>query len=230
MTDGVVLLAPDERIEREAKRHKLGVVVSSDMAVPFDRALIVTPGVTVPWHLVDYGFHFLERWDAAAPLWRYGVLAQDVGTPSDRERTEGLVRDLRVPLYACELLFVRASEAGKALVDAWREEQLHGQDVRLAFMRALYQVKPIFCALPRSWLGDAARQQDQAVAHRAMPSAVNLENPRVAKHLKVRPSSGGLVRVEIAPGVYVRCKPGDEEQVYQRLSPMGRTREERRNG
>ena len=72
-------------------------------------------GTCVPWDLVAIGFDFLERWDVAAPFWRAGVLAQELGTPAERERTEAILHDLRVPVYAHELLFVRNSQQGRHL-------------------------------------------------------------------------------------------------------------------
>ncbi len=158
----------------------------------------------------------MERWEAAAPLVD-GVLAEDIGKASERRLTAEVVRDLRVPVYACELLFVRDCEAGRALVEAWSVEasfdsglRPSAQDaaprndrgaVRLAFLRALYRVKPRFLALPRSWL-------------RAAPVGTQPTVRRMAQ------APTALVHVEIAPGRYVCCLPGEEEKYRERFARM----------
>ena len=159
----IVIRSDDKTIRSRAKRLGIELVVTDSWEVT-GPTLFATS--TIPWDLVQAGFHFIERWDAAAPLWRYGKIASDIGTPSDQKRTRAITRDLRLLLYAPELLFVRDSDAGRALVETWRAEcdpstsfdelrmQRSGGDERLAFVRALYMVKPIFCALPRSWLAE----------------------------------------------------------------------------
>lgn len=205
--NGIVLRGGDGEIESRAKRHGLKVTISDGWGIAYERTLIVSPGVRVPWDMIDAGFHFLERWDAAAALWRYGELAADVGGPADRERTREIVRDLRVPLYAPELLFVRQSEDGQRLMEAWQEE---GGDMRLGFLRALYRVKPLFCALPRGWMElarvDVSRRLDR---HAAPRTGIT------------------LVKVEVMPGRYVRCRPGDEEKTRARFRDQQLPRRQR---
>ena len=97
--DLLVLRQADGQAAEQAKRYGLQAVVLESGYAPEDgdargrgawqRALFVAPGTAVPWRLVGYGLHFIERWDVAAPLWRYGVLAKDVGSPAERERTAG---------------------------------------------------------------------------------------------------------------------------------------------
>jgi hypothetical protein len=213
VSQGVLLRSPDKVIEGKAKSAKLPVIVMADIRGPWatERVLIVEPKTAVPWELVPAAWHLLERWDAAAPLWRYGVLAADLGTPEEQKRTAAIVHDLRIPVYACELLFVRNSQAGQELVRIWQEECAHG-DSRLAFVRALYQVKPLFCALPRSWLADVEQRSHQDA--RTMASLARVQGPALSK-------------VEIAPGRWVRCRPGEEERVKAQFERLTRRHGER---
>lgn len=210
MKDVLILREPDKQVQAQAKRHRLEVVIAdgSLAETEFDRALIVAPGTGIPWDLVRHGFHFLQRWDAAAPLWRYGKVAADVGGPAEQKRTQKITRDLRVLLYAHELLFVRNSPDGRTLLAAWQEEMTGAGEARLAFLRAVYRVKPLFLALPRTWSSEVQRRPK--------------ERP-VARHGQ----RSNLVRVEIAPGRYVRCKPGEEEKTkkqWERQLRRGRRR------
>lgn len=114
--------------------------------------------------LVPVGLALLRRgWDVAAPFDAGGLLAADVGTEEDRARTCAVVGDLRVPLYSPGVVFVGAG--GEEWFRAWRAE-CDGGDERLAFLRALFRVKPRFCALPRAWHDpkEARDKRDRATA------------------------------------------------------------------
>ncbi len=184
----------DEVIESRAARAGLGVATAADgLGLPFEKNLIVEAKTRVPWDLLPAAWHFLEPWDAAVPLWRYGVLAADVGTVEERGYTNVIVRDLRVLLHSVELLFVRRNEAGVALVGAWHDECQQGADRRLAFLRALYRVKPRVCVLPTTWLAEV--QQWRPTEERRRPAPRPLEI------------------VEVAPGVHVKRRAGDDGTV-----------------
>ena len=184
-------------------------MVSDSWGLPYSRTLFVAPETVIPWDLVNSGMHFLERWDMAVPLWRYGVLAQNVGTTYEQERTQAVIRDLRVLLYAHELLFVRDSAAGRAFVETWRGDcaSTNGDapEERLAFLRALYLVKPLFCALPRSWLADVQKRTDQDLR---------------AARSKARSHQQVMVRVQVGPNSFVSCPEGQEEKTRERFARM----------
>lgn len=221
---GIVLQEPDDTIRKLAKRQHLSVEVRPDGGTPFDRTLFIRPGVRIPWDMLSVGFEFLDHWEAAAPIWSYDTLASDVATGADRKRTEELIHDLRVPLYAHELLFVRQDDVGAQciapLLAAWREEieAVPGGDVRLAFVRALYRVKPLFLALPRSWLGPTAGVRTRR------PSSARSE----ARRKRPKAAGSTLVKVEVGPGRFVRCKPGEEERVKTAYAERKLSRRERR--
>jgi len=200
---GVVLRADDEEARQWAARHRLPVEIQAAYDLSWERTLFLDPAIgRVPWDQVPKGFGFLDTWEAAAPIWSYETLASHVATGEERERTETLVGDLRVPLYETGLLFVRRCEAGEALLEAWQAEYREGGEPRLAFLRALYQVKPLFLALPRSWLSVQARRP--ASTSRRVVGDQTLPN--------------GLVRVKVGPARYARCRPGEEEMIRQRYA------------
>ena len=220
--NGILILGGKDRtIEKAAQRDGLKVAHGDDPAIPFDKTLIVQAGAQVPWGLLPAAWHFLDRWDAAVPLWRYGVTADDMGTSRERRQTVALVRDLRVLLYSHELLFVRDNDAGRSLVAAFEEElaaadprPAMGTDAggeRLAFLRAMYRVKPRLCVLPQSWLADVMRRSVQD----ARAGGGKHVTRKTGKHVSRKAGKTGkrLVRVELSPGRFVQCYPGDEETV-----------------
>lgn len=196
--NGILLLGNDETIESRAHRHKTELQNGDTPGLPFEKTLITSPGVRVPWDLLPAAWGFLDKWDAAVPLWRYDVTAASVGTAEEQEVTQAVIRDIRVLMHSTELLFVRRNEAGQALVDAWVAEMGRGEDggePRLAFLRAVYQVKPRLCVLPVSWLVETT-----AVMAPVQRRSANAQRP--------------LVQVELEPGRFVKCHAGDEERVF----------------
>jgi len=208
MSSGIVLRQDNPVARSKAAKCGVAVAVRTDWALPWQRTLFIAPNTCVPWDLLAVGFDFLARWDVAAPFWRTGVLATNVGTPAERERTARIMHDLRVPVYSHELLFVSNNQAGQALVSTWRAECAQG-DERLAFLRALYIVKPTFCVLPRLWLADLAQRT---------------HSDEMARSRTRERRGEPLIRVEVAPGRYVQCHARDKEQVLARFQRMGQGR------
>lgn len=124
-------------------------VVSVDVpCLEFARTFLWS-GINFRGDLLAAGFQALDAWELAVPLLSYEKLARDVGSDGDRQRTEKLVRDLRVPLYDVRLIFVRRCAVTRRFLDAWLAEE---GDRSLAFLRALYRVKPLVLALPTTWV------------------------------------------------------------------------------
>ena len=92
-------------------------------------------------------------WEIAVPIYSYNKLARDCGTSAERKLTKAVIHDLRVPVYNPGLMFVERNERTEALMSQWITEMSHeGFDNRLAFMRALYKVKPFILPLPTIWV------------------------------------------------------------------------------
>lgn len=197
---GIVLRPGAEAEARRAQECGLEVRISDGWALPWPKTLFVAPAARIPWDLVPVGFALLDRWDVAAPFDAVHILAADVGTPADRGRTLAAILDLRVPLLSAELLLVSTTAGGRAFLGAWRAEcaECDGGDERLAFLRALARVKPLFCVLPRLWLApEAERAQLDAAAVPTRP-------PRPP-----RPKSGPAKPPSVNPRAPqpVRCRP-----------------------
>ncbi len=173
------------------------VVNASDWEIRGDATLFLAAGVRLASGVVRTGFQLLEKWDVAAPLWSFTGTAESVGTPDERKRTRAITGDLRIPVYATEAVFVRNNETGREFITTWRAEC---GDEQLAFLRALFLVKPIFCALPATWL---------------LAGPVELPTARAPGRYRQE-----LVTVQIGPRQFVRCRPGDEQAVLKRFERM----------
>jgi len=90
-------------------------------------------------------------WEVAAPIYHYDKLANTVSTKEERQITADVIGELRVPFYETGMVFLKRTPSSEALIRAWRRE-MKSHDERLAFMRALYEIKPLFLSLPMEWV------------------------------------------------------------------------------
>jgi hypothetical protein len=125
-------------------------VVSGEPALAFSKTLYWNTRANFRPEFVGAGFKLLDRWEIAVPLAGYEHLAGDIGSEEERSRTVDVIRDLRVPYYDIRLMFLRRCQRVEKLLALWRDE---AGDRRLAFLRALYRVKPMMQALPVMWIG-----------------------------------------------------------------------------
>lgn len=135
---------------------RLGFEQVEEPSLPFPHTLIWDPNVHLRKELVPVGFAQLDIWQVACPLWDYNELATHEGDEAEKERTKAVIHDLRVPMYDTRLMFVKRCGDTRELIDMWQAE---GRG-RLAFLRALYQVKPMMLALPVTWSGKQGPQEN----------------------------------------------------------------------
>lgn len=154
-TDSCGIVVTGDRAAAEAKLGELTIVpvVYGKPMLRWERTLLWDPAAMLVRNLVAVGFHLLGRWEVAVPLLDYGTLAAHIGTEEERKRTAGVVHDLRIPVYDTRLIYARRCGGTQRLLAAWRKEQKNDGDERLAFLRALYRVKPLILALPITWTG-----------------------------------------------------------------------------
>lgn len=136
---------------------KLSIKKVDEPELPFPLTLLWDSRIHLRPELIPVGFALLDTWQVAAPLWDYDELACQIGSDEDRTKTKEVVRDLRVPLYDPGLIFMRRCGDTQKLVETWKAE---GGDEKLAFLRALYQTKPMILALPVTWAGKQGPPED----------------------------------------------------------------------
>lgn len=119
-------------------------------ATRFERTAIWDGLTPVNEATLALGLSLVERWEIAAPLMDYQLLACNMGSEEERALTKGVIRDLRVLLYDTRLMFVRRTDETTRLLEMWNKEE---GERSLAFLRCLYRVKPMMLALPATWVG-----------------------------------------------------------------------------
>lgn len=127
----------------------LRVVYAAAPRLQFDRTVLIHGLTRLSPGWIASGIGVLDIWQLAAPLMDYSILAQSVGDDEDRRKTCEVIHDLRVPVYDIRCLYVRRCDDTERLLSAWESES---GDRALAFLRALYHVKPFVLALPPTWV------------------------------------------------------------------------------
>lgn len=139
------------QMEQVAHLHVAFVDETWNGELPFTESLIWANEFELRLDLLLVGFNLLKRWQIAIPLLDYTTLAAHIGTEAERARTEAVIRDLRVPVRDTRLIFVRRCEDTRRVMHLWRDSEAGNE--QLAWLRAVYTVKPVVCDLPASWTG-----------------------------------------------------------------------------
>jgi hypothetical protein len=108
--------------------------------------------------VIPVAWDLLDKWEVVAPLYDYNVLAAELGSPADRELTKEVILDLRVPVYDTRVFFLRRCPTAEELMERWMAEP---GDRHLAFMRALWHVKPLILSTPRTWADARAHDHEK---------------------------------------------------------------------
>jgi len=104
------------------------------------------------WEMFDHAFDFLgRRFDTVVPMEEYNVLAEDLVTDdlaaAKVEKIRALCGDLRVPVFDPRLVFIKVNQKTRKLWQLY-EQYSQNYDQRLAFLMAVWEVKPYLQPLP----------------------------------------------------------------------------------
>jgi len=141
---------PDDAIAKLKEIPQLQLQVGTP-ELAFSETMLWNPSVPLKFEMMPVGFKLLEKWQMAVPLLNYETLACHIGSEADRERAKGIIRDLRIPVRDTRLIFLRRCEATRNLITFWQKEVAGGTNDYLAFLMAIYKVKPVVCDLPTTW-------------------------------------------------------------------------------
>jgi len=129
------------------------VVQSDEPRIEFPYTVWVHPTIILRPNIIQVGVGLLSTWELCVPLQSYERLAANLGSNEQQEYLKSIIHDLRVPVYSTQLMFLKDCENCRQLVDVWNDERGKLPD-EMAFLAALYQVKPFVLALPSTWLAN----------------------------------------------------------------------------
>lgn len=132
------------------------------LALPAERVLLWT-GANLTAEAVALGLARLEAtpdtlgWEMVAMLKGARLLARNVGTQGERDRTLAVVGTLELPVYDTDAIWVRRTDATEEVIQLWQDELDAGADPAHAFLRAIYTRRVLLCTLPADWIGASWR-------------------------------------------------------------------------
>jgi hypothetical protein len=144
------MLRQDSEQAREAVRAAGWKLVADPFECEF--TLLWMPSATINLGEFDPVLNWLSRWEVAVPFRPYDVLAKDIGSEEERAASLPLLLDMRQQVYDSRVVLIRACPRTRRLIQTWaRQEMREGEDADLAFLRAVWRVKPLILALPKTW-------------------------------------------------------------------------------
>ena len=129
----------------------LEMVENDQPELLFSETLIYHPSAQIRPELLHVGFKWLEKFQVIVPLWDYEQLACHIGRESDKGNLKEIIKELRVPVYDTRMIWIRRCDETKDLIDSWQKHKLTIEDDKLAFLAAVYEIKPVLLALPITW-------------------------------------------------------------------------------
>lgn len=137
-----------ERADRLALPWELNVLWRGNGRV---NALGIALGLTrVQTNTDDVG------WEMAVALRSHAQLAENNGSPEDRQKTLDLLGEIRLPVYDTCAVWVRRTPATEEVIQRWQAELDAGGGELHSFLRALYTTPVLLCTLPADWIGQWA--------------------------------------------------------------------------
>lgn len=144
----VVYGGEDENLSKAASEYQLDISYG-EPELTHSRTLIAEAGTPLRMRMIPTGFSRLEvGWQLAIPTYGEDIIAEEIGSQDERERTKEVIRHLSVPVYDTRAMFVARCDDTKQLIRLWKEERTDNGNDMLAFLRAYYVAKLSTCQLP----------------------------------------------------------------------------------
>lgn len=139
------------------EKHEFKVRMGS-LELPFKRTLLWSPDLALTERQATLGFSRIEEaprgdgWEIAVMLQGNRMLASQIGSVLEQEKTTAAVGDLRLPVYDVNALWIRNTANSRRVMKAWKAELEESTDEAHSFLRAIYTSPVLLCTLPHQWL------------------------------------------------------------------------------
>jgi len=163
------------------------------------------------------GFNLLKRWDVALAETQTRCLGEGI---AGKEECEATAEELgaRLLLYHNSgMIFWRKNERTKALFELWGEEwrRYQGWDEQVAFLRALMRSEAVFKTLPYTW-NHSGLNECYMLSHWFGAGDARVDMTQRVRQLRPetpKTRANPMIKIEIGPGQFVRCRPENELEV-----------------
>jgi hypothetical protein len=178
---------------------------------PFDESLYVdadTDFAASP----EAAFDLLERWDFILAETQTRSLATSIADPRESQWSSNWLGTGHLLYHNSGMLFWRRGEAVEQLFRLWSEEwqRFQSWDEQVALLRALLRSEALYLTVPYTW--NCREGAKATLLHHQFGTKI----ARAGVH------TSRLVRVQVAPGRYTKCRPEHAEMYRQRYAAQAR--------
>lgn len=167
------------------------------------------------------GFQLLDKWDAAIAETETRSLDEGIADPRECIETAKEMGTGLLLYHNSGMIFWRRNERTKALFDLWSEEweRYQGWDEQVALLRALLRSEAVYLTLPHTW-NTSALSKCYMLYHwfGAGDARIDMkQRTRQYEKQEVKQPRLPMIRIELAPGQFVKCRPEDREKVLEQF-------------
>ncbi len=116
------------------------------------KVLMLDGALKIDMEFAKHIFRWLDVWEVAAPFYDYNKMLVDIADEHDKAKIIKVVFDLRIPLYRNDIVFIRTNENTKKLLNVYEKQKAEYHNHMVAFMHAIWVVKPYIIYLPKEIL------------------------------------------------------------------------------
>jgi hypothetical protein len=194
---------------------------------PFEQTLYVDAD-TEFMNTPEHGYRLLERWDVVVAETETRSLLNGIAGAAECQWSSNHYGTPYLAYHNSGMVFWRKNEGTDKLFKLWAEEwqRFSGWDEQAALLRALMRWDGLFLTVPYSW--NCREGRKSIFLHHRFGSRSARSGGRPARQRHPMAMMRDMVTVEFMPGKFVRCRPGQEEFMKERLSRPYKITEARR--
>ena len=184
---------------------------------PFDRTLYVdadTAFRTSP----SVGFNLLDKADVALAETETRSILDTYSSRTESDYTCKLFGNSMMLYHNSGMIFWKRNDKTDRLFELWSEEwnRFQNWDEQVALLRALILSDVLFINLPFTW--NCRHGKDSFLLHHWFGTGTARAKLGTVGRQAITTRSGQkMIKLEIAPGRYVKCFEGDEEMVLAKF-------------
>ena len=183
---------------------------------PFDLTLYVDAD-TYFQASPNEGFRLLDKWDIALAETQTRALAQGIAGQDECNATADEFGTGLLLYHNSGMIFWKKNERVAALFKLWSEEwrRFGGWDEQVALLRALLRSEALYLTLPYTW-NNSDPKECYMLSHWFGAGDARVDGVQRVRNLQPamqKVKQNPLIKIEIRPGQYVRCRPEHEVEV-----------------
>lgn len=170
------------------------------------------------------GFQLLSAWDMAIAETETRTLAEGIAGREECEATAAEFGSGLLLYHNSGMIFWRRNQRTKVFFERWSEEwrRFQGWDEQVALLRALLRTDVLFHTLPYTW-NHSVLAECYLLTHWFGAGDARFDMQQRLREVRqaTRQAQSPMMRIELAPGRFVKCREEDVDAVMERFGMIG---------